>query len=654
MEPIKNCPICTKPLKKVKNEYICPDCGYKLLVSKAVRAYPDSSAGSTDSTAVNSTNPDNNNSRNLSGGNISKSDKHLLKSLKVFILVFIGVILATVAITAVNAALVRNKNNNSSYNNRHGSSSSAEATAGSETEPRDRFDNMVNNANTVMTRPRTAAVTELCEIIFEKPIDSISLDELASVTLLDFYMMNDTALAAYFELSDSTSATCVLPYDDIDTSDLNCFTGLETLLLENMTLDYNTDWSGLTKLSILQVDSDLDEIAKVMDPSQLIYLEIGNIFSADFSSIAEFDNLSYLYVDMHYYNSLDGLSDAPSLTTLCLKNADSITDFSELSKMPYLNSLSIDGKNLKDISFISDYYELNELELKNTSVKNIDAIADCADTLVSLKLHRNTAVAPSDYDVITECTNLQTLELYPEYNFDAIMEVPNLSGLTQLTSLTLGNYDYFTNIGDVSGVTELSLSLASYMADDEVLSLFPNLEALTLDDMSVTPEFFAPLSSMEQLTSLDMNGTYLWGDISAILAAPSLTRLYLTDSTIGINAGISTASDSLLILDLTDTRFYLLNDDGSYNYGGTTMLSLGENTYFLEGFPNLAILYVPGHELYDLDFTANMPSLFYLDISDNNISDLSALTELTGLELLICTDNPVKNTDGLDDVIIIN
>ena len=640
MKTSKTCPICTKALKKIKNEYVCPECGYRVLVSKLDGTTASTSAGSPSGTSSSAT----------SG---KKPAVHNFKPGILTIVILLLIIAAIIAASALIAKKMLTSDNDKSNGKKNNSSPVAEAEAESETRQKNKLDDIKDKQDNKKYMPETDAIIELCEIIFEKPLSSITSDELDSVTYLDFYMLDSSNMAVEFELDDGTSATCFMSYSDIDTADLKCFSGLSTILLEDMSIDRGTDWSMLNNLIILQADAGMDEVAECMDASQLIYLEIGGTYSADFSRASEFTSLTYLYVDMYYYDSLDGLSAVPSLETLVLENADSINDFSELYDMTYLTGLSIEGSRLKDISFISDYDALEELELIGTSVKNIDVIADCADTLTTLRLHRNDALELSDYDIVKSCTNLQTLELYPDYDFDNVMEVPDLSDLTQLTSLTLGNYDYFDNIGSVDGVTELTLSIGSYSDDGSVLSHFPNLVVLTLDDMSVRPSFFTAIPEMSQLAYISLTDTYLWGDISSILAAPALERLYLTDSTIGINESLPAYSDTVMLLDLEGTDFYLLNDDGSYNYGGTTMLSLDENTYFFDAFPKLQVLYTPGQELGSLDFVSKMPYLFYLDISDNYISDLSALTELSGLEMVICTDNPVKNTDGLDDVIII-
>ena len=49
-----------------------------------------------------------------------------------------------------------------------------------------------------------------------------------------------------------------------------------------------------------------------------------------------------------------------------------------------------------------------------------------------------------------------------------------------------------------------------------------------------------------------------------------------------------------------------------------------------------------------------MPELEYLNITGGYVSDVSLLTENKKLKVFVCIDNPVVNTDLLDNVTVIN
>ena len=68
----------------------------------------------------------------------------------------------------------------------------------------------------------------------------------------------------------------------------------------------------------------------------------------------------------------------------------------------------------------------------------------------------------------------------------------------------------------------------------------------------------------------------------------------------------------------------------------------------------LKSLTVKNGDLKDIDFVSGMPELEYLNITGGYVSDVSLLTENKKLKVFVCIDNPVVNTDLLDNVTVIN
>lgn len=505
----------------------------------------------------------------------------------------------------------------------------------------------------VYRTPQSEFLTTLLEEQFGRPADQISYEELSGIIYLDVYYLDGTdVLAVDIGFADGSMDSWLLDDIYVDTADFACLEGLEYLYLETGSMGYDTDWHGLKNLRSLSCDASLEELTDYMDVSQLVRLEAGDAFFLnDLSALEEYTSLEYLRLDADSLAVITGISRAPSLRALYIEDGDGISDFSELYDMPLLEELSIESAGLKDIGFLSGMENLQYLELKGTEIKKLDALADCADTLKVLRLDENTSV--EDISPIFACTGLEQLELWVEYQFDVPMEVPDFSAMTQLTSLSIDGYDRFANLALLPGLTELTIECPG-SGDGEPLKQLTNLKVLNLVNMSIYDEFMDGVTALENLEVLNLEDSFVWSDISPVFSMPKLQELDLEWAECGLCPEKLTVSGSLQVLNLSDTTFDAMAEDGGWDYGNyDSELSMQEVLEALAPcMPGLKQLYVPEQELDDLRFVENLPELLLLDVADNYITDLSPLKGLEQLVLLICGGNPVQSTEGLEDVFI--
>jgi len=503
--------------------------------------------------------------------------------------------------------------------------------------------------------PQSEFLITLVQELFAKPVDQVSYEELCSIIYLDVYESEEDVdgLAVDVILSDETQESYVTDYTSIDTADLGCLEGLRFLYLEDESLDYGTDWHNLKELCYLKCDTPMAELPDYMDVSQLIYLGTGDTFGmSDLSIVSQYTALEELELEAGLLTSLKGLSGASSLRGLYIEDGDRITDFSELYNMPWLEALSIDSQGLKDIGFISGMDKLYSLSLEETEVKKLDALLDCADTLTELRLEENYQV--EDISPVLACTGLERLSLWVQYDFDVPMEVPDLSAMPNLYSLSIENYDQYTNLPLLTGLTELTIRDGS-SRDLNVFESLTNLTTLNLVDMSITnSKWIEYIAGMDNLEFLSLEDSYIWADISPLFGLANLQYLDLDGVTCGLDTGKLAGNDSLAYLNLTDTSVERLLPNGEWDYNGSdTELPMQEVLDALAPcLPALTRLYAPDHDLDNLDFVSNFPQLWLLDISDNYVTDLTPLKGLAELTILMCEDNPVQSTEGLEDVII--
>ena len=192
------------------------------------------------------------------------------------------------------------------------------------------------------------------------------------------------------------------------------------------------------------------------------------------------------------------------------------------------------------------------------------------------------------------------MELYLDRN--AISDISALSGLTNLTTLTLG-FNPISDISVLSGLTNLmELSLQSNaISDISALSGLTNLTSLSLDLNQIRD--ISALSGLTNLTNLTLAGNEI-SDISALSGLTNLTLLYLHSNAISDISALS-------------------------------------------GLTNLMDLDIDNNEIRDISVLSGLTKLTSLDLNSNAISDISALSGLTNIEWLNISNNEIRDISPL-------
>lgn len=505
-------------------------------------------------------------------------------------------------------------------------------------------------------RPESDFLIKLLERVYAKPIDEVSYEELCGIVCLDFHYLdgaNKDTIALDVWLSDGSWQSYFLNKPKIDMEDLACLEGLEELyLLGSYTYGgIHTDWHNLKRLQYLSCDITMEWLTKYMDVSQLVYLELkGAPGMWDLSAVSAYTSLECLVLDADTLTDITGLSQVPQLTALYIKSGDKIDDFSELYNMPQLEQLSIRSAGLNDIGFVSGMDNLRYLELEKTNVVDISALADCADTLTGLYLTDDYKI--EDISPVMACTGLEELQLWVHSSRG---EMPDFSAMENLWFLSISGYDSFDNLASLSGITELTLNRAFPEKNRLPLAELPNLRTLNMLDTSFSSNTVEELvGGLDQLQVLNLKNSFFWSDISPVFGLPNLVELNLEGATCGLMPDRLTVCENLTSLNLTKTVFHSLTEEGMWDRKNDDIKISTQEVLDVMApcVPMLNTLYAPGQNLDDLSFTANLPELWMLDVTNNNISDLSPLTKLEWLNVLRCGGNPARNTDGLENVLI--
>ena len=369
-----------------------------------------------------------------------------------------------------------------------------------------------------------------------------------------------------------------------------------------------SDLTGLekaTNLTTLHLYGHFTDISAVSRLTTLTTLELLGSFT-DISAVSGLTTLTTLHLGSSRLTDISAVSGLTNLTTLTL-SSNSLTDISAVSGLTNLTVLDLNGA-FTDISAVSGLTNLTTLRLLSTFT-DISAVSGLTNlTTLSLRGNGSTGYYSSnlgsftDISVVSRLTNLTTLTLYGRFGSTDISAV---SGLTNLTTLSLrGNG--LTDISALSRLTNLKKLDLGFLTGINELTCQPIGEWSNLPHESVTgPRLsnISALSGLTNLTWLNLTGQSIT-DISVLSGLTNLTHLYLGEQAVGTGGGTSLGQTAELFSNVWGWEYQTVN--------------CGSLPSFSNSISNISAL-------------SGLTSLTTLDLSGNNVSDLSPLVSNTGL-----------------------
>ena len=507
-------------------------------------------------------------------------------------------------------------------------------------------ENIVENPS----MPQSESFQTLVSQIFEKDFEEITPDELRKIEELDFYYDEDNQKCISCYLNDGTEHHYFLNEElYMDFADLSCFPGIIHLSLEYGYLD-SGDLRGMESLVSIASEMTPAELANAVPyPQNMESIQIySTIFASSCDGIENFPNLKYFYIDSSNLTDISALSNVPNLEQLSLTDCDSLTDYAPLYDLTKMQYLSIEYSALKDIGFVKNMPDLCWLSIEGAdeliSIESLDA---CRENLTSLFLEDTWGL--HDLNVVENLTNLTQLELYLTSHEDTL---PSFAAMEQLEYLRLYGAHDLSTIADAKTLTYLSLENCN-CENLSFLSELQNLVSLDLCDMSGYYVSFDPILDLPNLSVLDISDSTAYVDATPLLGIPTLEELYMSDCNIGFQIDAVPANENLLFLDMNNVSLYPVGN----GYGALhdeEKISISQHTDIFANFPNLQCLRLSSSQLDDLSFVVDdgLSQLQMLDITDNYVTDLSPLAQLSELWYVKCLDNPIAETAGLDDILI--
>lgn len=367
--------------------------------------------------------------------------------------------------------------------------------------------------------------------------------------------------------------------------------------------------------------------------------------------------------------TVDGKSYSPNETSLVLKDkgyGSYILD--EIVKLYALNSLTLSGNSITDISAISSLGGLTTLDLSGNIISDLAPLSALTG-LRTLYLDGNPITDFTPLYSLSSLTTLSIKELeIDEKQLKELSEaLPNCAihsepASASIIDITLGGITF------KSDVTFLDLS-GSGITDISALSVCRELTSLNLENNDIRD--LSPLMDMPYLATLNINDNSV-KDLRPIMAMSTITSLKAANNEITSTVALSSLTGirelnlrnnpiedysgleklrSLTRLDLQDNNMTdedieslkkLLNL-GTLDITGNTEISGEAFDKLQSALPKCRIFHSTlvysaqiGDEMYKLDSVE-------LDLSGKNISDLSNICLFNKLEILDLSDNAISN-----------
>lgn len=349
--------------------------------------------------------------------------------------------------------------------------------------------------------------------------------------------------------------------------------------------------------------------------------------------------------DCREISDISALAQVKDLENLKLYDMDEVNDFTVLNVLKKLRNLSIDAENLKDISFINHMPELASLGITDSKILLLDPLVG-KESLKELVLVDNGEVR--DYNPVGTLTGLETLVI----NKYTSQEDPDLTALTGLKHGEFHGMMGIRFLGSLTGLEELKVQGCN-VDQPSVIASLPALKKLTYRKNWGNSDDLSFLAGCQGLTCLDMNHSEFYGDVSYAFNLPALETLILDSSSFEVKFDRLQDNPALKALSLNHVKLYKnieMWSDGmvrSINYDDVL---LDEYTSFLGHYPSLEYLSLRGNQLTDLQFAAGLKNLRELDVTDNYVTDTHVLDQLEYLGKDSTVKRPMADVDWIDTV----
>lgn len=428
--------------------------------------------------------------------------------------------------------------------------------------------------------------------------------------------------------------------------------------------------------------------------------QTGVIHQTDLRSITELDATG------KGIRSLKGIGHLTKLVSLNLED-NRVEDVSELARLPMLKKLSLRNNGITDLEDIN-FEAIVQLDLRELSLRhNVVDLGNGEEVRLSdlsllrgfeklevLELRDNHIV---DISPLTDLRELVTLDLRQ----NPIRDFKPLTGMVKLTDLNLRETG-ITDLGlleRMPGLVHLNIHSNVGITSIRPLESLRALETLIMRDVPIGGQIDL-IAGLTKLKRLNISGTGI-GSIEALGAMTGLVQLELADNKVDDIARLSGMKD-LEVLDLGNTgitdigairghvrmRELDLRNNGITDlspiegFTALTYLNLHSNTGILSvapiadfisletlimrnvpvgdqagvlaGLKKLKVVNLSHTGISDITALSGAVQMTHLEMSENEISDISPLAGMKHLEVLDLGSNRIGSVAALEGHVLIH
>ena len=545
-----------------------------------------------------------------------------------------------------------------------------------------RLDSLILHHNRISDISALSGLTSLKELdLWSNRISDISaLSGLTSLKDLNLWSNRISDISA---LSGLTSLTGLgLHYNRIsDISALSGLTSLTGLGLENNSISDISALSGLTSLTFLGLENNsIFDISALSGLTSLKYLYLHDNHISDISALSGLTSLIELYLHDNHISDISALSGLTSLTTFLRLENNRIFDISALSGLTSLKYLYLDNNRISDISALSGLTSLSALYIKGNPLSYPSFI-----THIPALKHRGVNVY-YHFRPLASLVKIsgddQTGTAGSRLSDPLIVEVRGendvaFAGVPVTFSVTAGggSLSTTTDTTDANGRASTRLTLGATGADTVVAAIdvsnidksvtfttatggTADLKGLTLSAGTLVPAFARDSLSYtatvaNSTTSLTVTPTSNHNGATITVNGTSVSS-GSASSAISLSVGENTITIVVAAEDGITTKTYTVTVGHGVNIPDANLRVAIEGALKKTSgaiitpseMATLTHLYARG--ISDMTGLEYAISLDTLNLRTTNISDISALSGLTSLKVLIISDN--GNTTPLSDI----
>ena len=334
----------------------------------------------------------------------------------------------------------------------------------------------------------------------------------------------------------------------------------------------------------------------------IILILLGSTSAFLYASSVIDDPIELSFQDKNLYNAMKLYFQTENMKYKVEEETLTITvSEAELNQVEQLNLQGTDGAKISNITGLESFVNLKTLNLSNNSITDITPISGMSN-IISINLSNNVNV---NLENLPNKANLEELNISSTKNSDIsfVSNLPKIrtlnvsnNGISVLTPLkTLRNLQ----ILDVSENTAITII-------DDILTL-TNLKELNIATTGITD-----LLHSDYIEDEYENGIHL---------LTKLESLNIENNDISIEPLLRTYWEENQQTGESEEKVYLVNlKKLNFNYTKQNYVDF----YSLAKLQTLTHLYMKGNEIYSIDdYIATLPNLHYIDLSENNIEDIS-------------------------------